>query len=129
MNSTGRDTSFDASRPIVLDRRLMAKDERSAGLIIFREDPDGRRLYLLLDYGKHWDYPKGHIEKGEDEVAAAPRELKEETGIEDAKLIEGFRDPIVYFFRGISKELIRKEVVFLLAETQTKDVKLSHEHV
>src|SRR4051794_37286013 len=106
----------------------MPKFERSAGVIVYRVE-DGKRLYLLLDYGKHWEYPKGHIENGEDEEAAALRELAEETGITDARLAEGFRRPINYFFRDKQKNLIRKEVVFFVAKTESPDVKLSHEHV
>src|SRR2546423_729346 len=48
--------------------------ERSAGVLVYRipprkKDPE----FLLLDYGRYWDFPKGHIEKGEDELAAALR--------------------------------------------------------
>ncbi|MGB7159183.1 MAG: NUDIX domain-containing protein [Tepidisphaeraceae bacterium] len=109
----------------------MAREERSAGVVLFRAEPDvpGGRAFLLLDYGRYWDYPKGHIEKGEDDVTAALRELNEETGIADANLIPAFRHDIAYFFRDRKKGLIRKTVTFFLAETRSSDVTLSHEHV
>ena len=44
--------------------------EFSAGFVLFRETPEGIR-FLLLDYGKHWDYPKGHLEEGETAWQAA----------------------------------------------------------
>ena len=59
--------------------------ERSAGLLLFNDTPGLPRRFLLLDYGKHWDYPKGHVEAGEDDVTAAHRELHEETGISGAR--------------------------------------------
>ncbi len=94
--------------------------------------PDGRvkggRVYLLLDYGRFWDYPKGHVEKREDDLSAALRELFEETGIEDVRVVEGFRHEIEYFFRDKARGLIRKSVVFFLAETKAREIKLSHEH-
>ena len=31
--------------------------------------------FLLLDYGRYWDYPKGHVEKGEDDLAAGREEM------------------------------------------------------
>ena len=105
---------------------MPAKSERSAGVIVFRTEPPLE--YLLLDYGRHWDYAKGHIEDGEDELAAALRELAEETGIRDARVIDGFLERITYFFRKPKKGLIRKEVVFFLAETTRNRVTLSHEH-
>ena len=105
----------------------MSRNERSAGFIIFRNDDDGRRLYLLLDYGRFWDYPKGHVEEGEDDLAAAVRELAEETGIRDAQRVDGFAHELKYFFRK-KKTLVRKTVAFFLAESHTKKIKLSREH-
>jgi len=109
---------------------MPARNERSAGVIIFRSDSSapGGRVFLLLDYGRFWDYPKGHVEKGENDQAAALRELAEETGIKDASLVPNFRHEIQYFFRDKRKGLIRKTVVFFLAETARKRVKISHEH-
>ena len=108
----------------------MAKRQRSAGLIIFdRDETAGARRYLLLDYGKHWDFPKGHVEKGEDVIQAALRELEEETGITDAEIVAGVSHEIEYFFRDRRKQLIHKSVWFGLAETRTTNIRLSDEHV
>jgi 8-oxo-dGTP pyrophosphatase MutT (NUDIX family) len=107
----------------------MPTHERSGGVVVFRRDPTGR-AYLLLDYGKYWDFPKGHVEPGEDDRADAVRELEEETGLsgDSVRLIDGFAREIQYFFRARSK-LVRKEVVFFLAETTATEVTVSHEHV
>jgi 8-oxo-dGTP pyrophosphatase MutT (NUDIX family) len=109
----------------------MAREERSAGVVLFREEPvsPGGRVFLLLDYGRYWDYPKGHVEKGEDDLTAALRELQEETGIGDATVDPEFRNDITYFFRDRKKGLIRKTVTFFLASTRSENVTLSHEHV
>ena len=105
------------------------QQERSAGVIVFRTGKGGEKVYLLLDYGRYWDFPKGHIEAGEDERTAALRELSEETGIADVALQDDFRHEIVYFFRPPGRGLVRKTVVFFLAEVESEDVKISHEHV
>ena len=76
--------------------------ERSAGVLLFRDDDAGVRRYLLLDYGSHWDYPKGHVEPGEDDVTAARRELMEETGITQADFVDGFTREMTYVFRSPS---------------------------
>jgi bis(5'-nucleosidyl)-tetraphosphatase len=112
----------------------MAVHERSAGFIVFLVAPgDGppadRARYLLLDYGKHWDFAKGHVEAGESDLQAAHRELAEETGLTAARVVPGFAHEITYFFRHKSRGLIRKSVVFFLAEVPAGDpVTLSHEH-
>lgn len=50
--------------------------EAAGGVV---ENPDGE-LLLIYRRGK-WDLPKGKIDKGEKKVAAAIREVEEETGI------------------------------------------------
>jgi len=100
---------------------------KSVGSIVFRRE--GKTiLYLLLHYESgHWDYVKGGVEEGEDEIETMRREAAEEAGIRDLVVVPGFRETIGYFFRE-GKELVRKEVVFYLAETKTTEVKLSFEH-
>jgi 8-oxo-dGTP pyrophosphatase MutT (NUDIX family) len=107
----------------------MAHLERSAGFVIFfQADPSSEIEFLLLDYGRHWDFPKGHVEAGEDDLTAARRELQEETGLTDARVVPGFHEEMTYFFRHKRHGLVRKTVVFFLAEAATRKVKLSREH-
>lgn len=109
------------------NRENAKHQEFSAGVILFREQNGGRR-YLLLHYpGGHFDFAKGHLEGKETEKEAAVRELKEETGIEEFTLIEGFRDQVVYFFKR-KGELIRKTVTFFLGATNLSEILLSDEH-
>jgi 8-oxo-dGTP pyrophosphatase MutT (NUDIX family) len=109
----------------------MPRQERSAGFILFRSDPSvpGGRVYLLLDYGRHWDYVKGHVEKGESDLEAAIRELHEETGIAAPRVVDGFAHEIEYYFRSSKHGLIQKRVVFFVGETDATEVTLSDEHV
>lgn len=102
--------------------------EFSAGVVPYRDAPAGR-LYLLLDYGRHWDFPKGHLEAGETEEQAALRELGEETGILSCDLDPRYRKQVTYFFRAKGRP-IRKTVTFFLGRTAPDAaVTLSHEHV
>ncbi len=99
---------------------------RSAGVVLFRDGK--KREYLLLQYGLgHWDFPKGIMEKGEKSQKTALRELKEETGISKAVILPGFKATMSFFYTWKGKRLL-KFVVFYLARTRQKKVKLSFEH-
>lgn len=103
------------------------EEEKSAGAVVFRKE-NSTIKYLLLHYpGGHWGFPKGNIEKGETEGETIEREIEEETGIGRVEIIPGFRERIQYFYRRQGK-LIRKVVIFLLAETEQEEVEVSHEH-
>lgn len=101
--------------------------EKSAGAVIYRKE-DGKVKYLLLLYGAgHWDYVKGHVEPDEEEEETLLREAEEEARLIDLNIIHGFKERISYTYKRDGKP-IAKDVVFYLAETQTKDIKLSFEH-
>jgi len=64
----------------------MAK--RTAGILLFREAPDGLEVLLVHPGGPFWarkdegawSIPKGLVDDGEDPFDAAKREFREETG-------------------------------------------------
>jgi len=102
--------------------------EKSCGAVVFLKK-DNQTKYLLLNYAAgHWDFVKGNVEPNEAEKQTVTRELQEETGITDAKFIDGFREPIGYFYRrqGLT---VHKEVVFFIMETKTEQVQISFEHI
>ena len=101
--------------------------EKSAGIVLFRNDSD-KNEFLLLNYPQgHWDFVKGKIERNETSHETALRETKEETGITNIEFIDGFEESVEYDFR-FKKENIHKKVIFFLAKTNEKNIKLSHEH-
>jgi bis(5'-nucleosidyl)-tetraphosphatase len=55
---------------------------RSAGAVVFRRTAAGVQILVLRAY-KNWDFPKGLVEPGEDQLATAKREVAEETGLTD----------------------------------------------
>lgn len=102
--------------------------ERSCGAVVFRKQKDDVK-YLLLHYeAGHWDFPKGNQEKNEKEEQTAAREIREETGIEDIDLVDGFKETIKYFYKK-GEETVYKEVIFFLAKSSTEHVTLSSEHI
>lgn len=114
--------------------------EKSAGAIIFRRagPPEKSQAsktikYLLLHYESgHWDFPRGHIERGETERETAARETEEETGIKKINFIPGFRQALSWFYRKkIGKKMLvsSKTAVLFLAETKSRQIKISGEHI
>ena len=54
----------------------------SAGVVIVRIKGSAP-LFLLLRSFRYWDFPKGEVLPGEDPLAAAVREVREETTLTD----------------------------------------------
>ncbi len=103
-------------------------EETSAGIVLFRKE-GSKILFLLLHYPSgHWDFVKGKMEDGESTHETAIREAREETGITDITFLENFEEWIKYDFQ-YKGELVHKKVVFFLAETKTKEIIISHEHL
>lgn len=97
--------------------RLNQTPKRAAGAIVFRRTEGSPRLLVLRAY-KNWDFPKGMIEPGENELDAAKRETAEETGITDLDFPFGdaHKDTLAYAGGKIAR--------YFLAETGATDVKL-----
>ena len=57
----------------------------SAGGVVF----NGRGEVLVVSqHGTSWSLPKGHVEEGEELLAAARREIREEAGVVELELVE-----------------------------------------
>jgi bis(5'-nucleosidyl)-tetraphosphatase len=100
----------------------------SAGILLFRATPE--KSFLLLKSKKRWDVPKGHVERGESEQAAALRELREETGIlpDQVTLEPTFRFQIQAQFKAayLGGQFVDKTyVVFIASLQQPVEIKLS----
>ena len=112
--------------------------EKSIGAVVFRRKENREIFFLLLQYPSknknYYAFVKGHQEIGETDEETLKRELKEETGIEEIKIISGFKEKEEYIFRDIYKKpenppLVKKEVIYYLVETFSEKVKLSDEHL
>lgn len=99
--------------------------EKSCGAVIYRgKDENLEFLSISHRNDGHWGFPKGHVEKGENEKETAIREIYEETGLQ-VNLIDGLRISVEYS----PKEGVMKEVVFFLAKTQDQSVHIQLDEV
>ena len=63
----------------------MKRTKLAAGAVVLRR-VDGRWQCLALRVYRNWDFPKGLVEPGEEPLAAALREVTEETGLRELAL-------------------------------------------
>lgn len=102
----------------VIDKELARKTQRlSAGVVVVRRSVTGW-LFLMLRAYRNWDFPKGGVEAGEEPLAAARREVREETLIEDLEFDWGE----VYLETGPYGN--RKIARYYLAVTRTEKIAL-----
>ena len=95
----------------------MKPASRAAGAVVFRRGERGIRILILRAY-KNWDFPKGMIEPGEEALAAARREVAEETGLAglDFPFGDEFRETVPYAGNKIAR--------YYLAETDAEKIAL-----
>jgi len=100
-----------------MGRSEKAKQETSAGGVVFRQTPDGIKFLLIKDPYRKWGLPKGHVDSGESYEETADREVTEETGLEHL-VLHGSLGEIDWHFRFRGK-LIHKCCHFFLFEAPT----------
>ena len=98
------------------------RQEISAGGVVY--NPALKKVLLIKDFADKWALPKGWIEKGETEEQAAVREVQEETGVKNLKILarlgetEYFYTATIDVKGGAKKgEAVHKRVIFFLMET------------
>lgn len=64
--------------------------ETTSGGVIFRRNAKTNDLEILLikDAKNRWTIPKGHVEEGEEPKDTAAREINEETGLQEMKVLD-----------------------------------------
>jgi 8-oxo-dGTP pyrophosphatase MutT (NUDIX family) len=99
--------------------RTRAREERSAGGVVYRVTEGRPRFLLIRDSYHNWGFPKGHLEKNEPAEQAALREVQEETGLSELAL-RGEVDVIDWYFRFRGR-LIHKYCHFFLIDSVSGD--------
>lgn len=89
---------------------------QSAGIVIVRFEETGPKVLLMRAYS-YWDFPKGGVEKNENKLMAAIREVKEESGIMDLTFKWGKS-----FYQTEPYGKNHKVVSYFLAETVETEI-------
>ena len=90
---------------------------RAAGVVVFRRTARGIYFLILRAYN-NWDFPKGLVDPGEDQLACAKRELKEETGLASVEFPFGeeFKETVPYSGHKVAR--------YYLGETEEVEIEL-----
>lgn len=103
----------------------MEKKETSVGAVVINSK--NKLLLIFQRKANYWEFPKGHMEGTEiDELKTMDREVKEETGIKNYELIEGFRHEENYSFERDGTHRQKKVIFYLIKTDDPIDISLEH---
>ncbi len=99
--------------------------EPTAGGIVFRNHPKTKEVQILLiqDAKNRWTIPKGHIEEGESARDTAEREVREETGLKQMKVMSWLGKINFRYRRATSLVLMTTEIFLIHAQGDTDKLK------
>lgn len=97
--------------------------EPTAGGIVFRRNKQNQLEILLIQDAKNrWTIPKGHIEEGESAKQCAGREVGEETGLKELKVLNWLGKINFRYRRQHSLVLMTTEIFLVKALGDTDDI-------
>jgi len=99
--------------------------EPTAGGIVFRRNGETNVVEILLiqDAKNRWTIPKGHIEEGEAAKDTAEREIREETGLNELKVMQWLGKINFRYRRQQSLVLMTTEIFLVQAGGETNKLK------
>lgn len=98
--------------------------EPTAGGIVFRRNAKKEvEILLIQDAKDRWTIPKGHIEEGESSKQTAEREIGEETGLQQMKVLDWLGKINFRYRRITSLVLMTTEIFLVRALGDTDDIK------
>lgn len=99
--------------------------EPTSGGMVFRRDQKSNQIEILLiqDAKDRWTIPKGHIEENEAAKDTAEREIKEETGLKELKVMNWLGKINFRYRRATSLVLMTTEIYLVQAKGDTNDLK------
>jgi ADP-ribose pyrophosphatase YjhB (NUDIX family) len=77
---------FVSKRRPVIDE--VVHETTSGGIVFRRNKKGGVEILLIQDAKNRWTIPKGHVEPNEEPRQTAEREIREETGLQEMRVMD-----------------------------------------
>lgn len=81
--------------------------------MVFRKHQDDVEFLLIEDLKGRWSVPKGHVEAGETLEQTALREIGEETGLKNTRIVEKL-DKVHFFYRFEGRLIFMTTFIYLI---------------
>jgi ADP-ribose pyrophosphatase YjhB (NUDIX family) len=101
----------------------VVKEPTSGGVVWRRTEKGAIEILLIQDAKDRWTIPKGHIEEGESAKETAEREIREETGLQEMKMMGWLGKINFQYRRQQSLVLMTTEIFLVEAKGDTDDIK------
>ena len=113
-----KESAFDRFKSAVFRKKTAIQEivrEPTSGGIIFRFTKDKKDIEVLLiqDSKERWTIPKGHIEPGETAKVTAQREIEEETGLKNFRVLT-WLGKIHFKYRRMDKLVLMTTQIYLV---------------
>lgn len=114
-----RPKSFSGIRKFVRRKQPVINEvvrEPTAGGVVFRRSPKNPKvieILLIADSKNRWTIPKGHIEEGETPRQTAEREIQEETGLKNMRVMD-WLGKINFRYRRVNILVLMTTEIFLV---------------
>lgn len=119
-NPLGGFKKFVKRRPAISE---VVREPTAGGIIFRRSEKQEIEILLIQDAKNRWTIPKGHIEEGESAKETAEREIREETGLKDMKVLNWLGKINFRYRRQQSLVLMTTEIFLVQAQGDTNDLK------
>jgi 8-oxo-dGTP pyrophosphatase MutT (NUDIX family) len=87
--------------------------EFTAGGVVYRHIDGKTQILMIQDKLGRWSIPKGHVEEGESLEQTATREIGEETGLTNLRMVDKL-DKLHFFYRKEGKLIFMTTYVYLI---------------
>jgi diadenosine hexaphosphate hydrolase (ATP-forming) len=107
-------------KPAIIE---VVREPTSGGMVFRRNKKNEVEILLIQDAKDRWTIPKGHIEEGESPKATAEREIREETGLQEMRVMNWLGKINFRYRRATSLVLMTTEIFLVQARGNTDKLK------